>query len=61
MIDEVLLQEYSEKLSKLKQEEHHGNADVKHEEADVLLCELLDKLGYNEITTKFQKLEKWYG
>jgi len=59
-IDPDLLKEYSGKMRELLKQENHGNADTIHLDADDLLCELLDKLGYAEITEVFIKLEKWY-
>lgn len=31
-----------------------------HEKADEILCDFLDSLGYEEITSLYNKIEKWY-
>ena len=31
-----------------------------HDEADNLLCDLLEELGYTEIVEMYGKLPKWY-
>ncbi len=39
-----------------------GKLDIEsgHVAADSLLCDLLDELGYSEITEEYNKYEKWY-
>lgn len=34
--------------------------EYSHIEADNILCELLEKLGYTELIETYQKLDKWY-
>lgn len=36
------------------------DTELNHLNADKLLCELLNELGYTELVTKFKELEKWY-
>ena len=31
-----------------------------HDEADYLLCNLLEELGYTELVEVYRKLPKWY-
>jgi hypothetical protein len=31
-----------------------------HIRADEILCEVMEKLGYNELVQAFTKVEKWY-
>lgn len=31
-----------------------------HIRADEILCEVLEKLGYNELVQAFNKVKKWY-
>lgn len=40
--------------------EHSGDAEVIHIEADILFCELLRELGFNETVTLFESIVKWY-
>ena len=44
--------------------EHKGiiqSAEVEsHLEADSLLCEILNKMGYKKITKLFENVNKWY-
>ena len=34
--------------------------EIAHIEADILLCQLLTKLGYKDIVKEFNKIDKWY-
>jgi hypothetical protein len=34
--------------------------EINHCEADDILCDLLNDLGYTELVNEFKKLEKWY-
>lgn len=54
--NEFLLKKYSKKIDDLKT----GDTEQDHIDADKLLCELLSKLGYNEVVEKFESLRKWY-
>lgn len=55
--NKFLLKQY---LNKLKNKCNSGDEEVDHVNADKTLCELLDDLGYNEITAEFNKIDKWY-
>lgn len=39
-----------------------GNCDVEsaHDDADKVLCDLLEALGFKEIVEEYNKVEKWY-
>jgi hypothetical protein len=37
-----------------------GDIEINHSEADDILCDLLNDLGYTELVNEFKKLEKWY-
>jgi hypothetical protein len=37
-----------------------GDIEANHCEADDILCDLLNDLGYTELVNEFKKLEKWY-
>lgn len=48
-----LEEKYLKQMKKLKDE-------FDHDEADDLLCQLLEELGFTEIVKTYQKLPKWY-
>lgn len=48
-----LEEKYLEQMKMLKDESDH-------DEADYLLCELLEELGFTEIVEVYRKLPKWY-
>ena len=50
--------EYVEKLRKLADLD---DPEVIHGAADDLLCDLLKKLGYDEVVKCFDELPRWYG
>lgn len=37
-----------------------GDEEIAHREADTLLCEVLRKLGYNELVELYESIDKWY-
>jgi hypothetical protein len=47
-----------EQLKTLQQEGRDTEAD--HSEADEILCELLNALGYGDVVAEWEKVEKWY-
>lgn len=54
-------QELIEKyLLKMKIEVETEDAEIAHGNADDILCELLDELGFEEITIAFSHVKKWY-
>lgn len=54
---EELNNEYIAQMSQLK---HEGDTECNHIEADGLLCELLEELGFIKIVEAYRKLPKWY-
>lgn len=50
-------QEYINRLIMLQKE---GDIECAHSAADGILCEILEKLGYGDITLQYYKIEKWY-
>lgn len=47
---------YVDKIKKLEPEVNFR----KHSEADILLCELLTKLGYEKVVKEYKKIPKYY-
>lgn len=47
-------------LEQMKQLNDEGDIENNHKEADMLLCELLEELGFTEIVEVYRKLPKWY-
>ncbi len=35
-------------------------SELEHDEADWLLCSLLEELGYTELVDTYRKIPKWY-
>lgn len=50
-------QEYINRLRELQKE---GDIERAHSAADNVLCEILEKLGYGDITMQYYKIDKWY-
>ena len=53
---EEILKKYKDKMSETKDKDEESG----HIEANGVLCDLLDELGYGEITEIFNDLDKWY-
>ena len=53
---EQLLKEYTEKMANVPS----GDTEEDHMNADDLLCELLEKLGYSEVIERYRLIRKWY-
>ena len=47
-------------ISLMKEQVENGAIDISHQEADVLLCRLLQELGYSEVVEVYKKVGKWY-
>ena len=52
-MNEQLNEKYLSQMKLLKNE-------LEHDEADCLLCELLEELGYTDLVDTYRKLPKWY-
>lgn len=37
-----------------------SDCEAAHEEADDILCEILNNLGYGEVVDAYNNIEKWY-
>ena len=57
MKNEDLIKEYCDKLVEVGSNTDNEEA---HIEADSLLCELLNKLGFKEVVWHFEIIDKWY-
>ena len=49
-------EDYIKRLSALKT----CDTEVSHRDADLILCEILAKLGYEEVVAAWDELDKWY-
>ena len=55
-----ILDEAIPKMKEFKRKSLEEDAEGPHAAADVLLCEILDKLGFKELTKIFWEMERWY-
>jgi hypothetical protein len=59
--DQVNLNQIKNRLIEIQNEaEESGDFESSHEEADNIICELLAKLGYEDIVAEWLKVPKWY-
>ncbi len=49
-----------DRLDKIVGRSGGEDTELDHAEADDLLCEVLDSLGYAELVSRFRAMEKWY-
>lgn len=57
-MDEKLNEKY---LNRMKQWEFNDyDKEESHVEADCILCELLEELGYTELVKMYNNVPKWY-
>ena len=49
-----------EVVKRLQAEVENGDTECAHVNADDILCELLEKLGYKEVVEKYNEVSKWY-
>ncbi|MGU3399240.1 hypothetical protein ACLBWS_05775 [Brucellaceae bacterium D45D] len=47
-------------INRLRQLQGRGDTELQHVHADDVLCDLLKQLGYEEIVSEFDKVDKWY-
>jgi hypothetical protein len=47
-------------IAKLKEEQKNDDYEMAHCNADDLLCELLNKIGFQEVVDEFIKVGRWY-
>lgn len=50
-------EEAIKKLLECQQDDDTENA---HADADDVLCELLNSLGYGEVVSEYEKVDKWF-
>lgn len=48
------------RMMELKRQSFEIDTEGAHCAADALLCEILDKLGFEEVTKIFWEMERWY-
>lgn len=53
---------YKKSLSRLKElvNKEHPDEEEDHSEADVILCDMLNALGYKDLTDAWDDIKKWY-
>ena len=58
----MLTQEQKEEfLNKLKElSDDNEGIEINHINADIVLCNILKLLGYNDIVEQYDKVRKWY-
>lgn len=49
-----------EMVKRLQEEVNNDDTECAHRNADYILCELLEKLGYKDVVEKYNKVSKWY-
>lgn len=51
---------HEEALKKLKESQDNGDTELAHGDADDVLCELLESLGYEDVVAEYKRVDKWY-
>lgn len=51
------IEQYKLRMIAIKESD---DCELAHEEADDLLCEILESLGYKEVVKAYDDIEKWY-
>lgn len=49
-----------EALQELEKLQNSGDPEIAHSEADDILCNLLESLGYGDVVAKWETIERWY-
>lgn len=52
-------QEFAERMRKIKEDEG-GDIEADHANADALMCQALNELGYGEGISIYELMDKWY-
>ena len=62
VIEESMVEKSKKYVKKLEEvyKSKSWDVEVAHAEADKVLCELLEKLGYGEVVEAWKKIPKWY-
>ena len=50
----------NEMVKRLQEEVDNGDNECAHRNADYIMCELLERLGYKEVVEKYNEVSKWY-
>ncbi len=53
---QVDLRPYLERMKKADEQEE----EIAHMDADTVLCDLLNELGFDELVAEYRKIKKWY-
>lgn len=56
-MDDLKRQEY---INRLKQIQRNNDYEIAHGDADEVLLEILEDLGYSDIIEEYNKVEKYY-
>ena len=47
-------------IEKLKELQKNGDTEIAHNDADYVLCHLLEALGYGDVVEEYHKIDKWF-
>lgn len=47
-------------MGRLKAAQDNCDTESAHADADTVLCDLLEALGYKKVVKEYNKVEKWY-
>ena len=47
-------------IEKLKQQQEISDIELAHSHADGILCDFLKSLGFEDVVSEWEKVEKWY-
>ena len=47
-------------MDRLKAAQDNYDTESAHADADTVLCDLLEALGYKKVVEEYNKVEKWY-
>lgn len=47
-------------LKRMMEATENGDSEIAHSNADDILCEMLEELGYSVIVETYHKVSKWY-
>jgi hypothetical protein len=47
-------------IAQLKQLQGDGDTEHNHIDADRILCDFLEHLGYEDVVVEYVKVDKWY-
>ena len=47
-------------INQLKDQQDSTDTECAHCEADDIICELLESLGYKDVVEEYNKIDKWF-